>query len=78
MRLGSGVAMALAVAGSCISDLTPSRGTPICCRCMPKNKKKKKRSQNIKIWEVFRVHNARNEKACSANNIKCVEGKSFD
>ena len=53
MRLGSGVAMALAVAGSCISDLTPSRGTPICCRCMPKNKKKKKKESEHKDLGSF-------------------------
>ena len=38
--LGSGIAVA--VAGSCSSDLTPSLGTPICRGYSPKKKKKKK------------------------------------
>ena len=40
--LGSGVAMAVAVAGSCSSDLTPSLGTSICPRCGPKKQTNKK------------------------------------
>ena len=42
-RLGSCVAMAVMQAGSCSSDLTPSRGTSICCGCRPKKTKKKKK-----------------------------------
>ena len=38
--------MAVAVSGSCSSDLTPSLGTSICGGCNPKNKKKK---ENIYI-----------------------------
>ena len=41
MRLRSCIAVAVAVAGSCSSDLTPSLGTSICRRCSPKKKKKK-------------------------------------
>ena len=37
MRLRSG--MAVAVAGSCSSNWTPSRGTSICYRCVPKKTK---------------------------------------
>ena len=40
MWLGSGVAVAAAQASS--SNLTPSLGTSMCCRCGPKKKKKKK------------------------------------
>ena len=41
MWLGSGVAVAVAQAGSYSSDLTPSLGTPICHRYSPKKDKKK-------------------------------------
>ena len=44
MWLGSCVAMAMALAGSCSSKLTPSLGTSICCRCGPKKKKE------LKAW----------------------------
>ena len=40
--LRSGVAVAVAVAGSCSSDSTPSLGTSMCLRGGPKKKKKKK------------------------------------
>ena len=33
------VSVAVAEAGSCTSDCTPSPGTSICCRCSPKKKK---------------------------------------
>ena len=39
----SGVAVAVAVTGSCGSDLTPSLGTSICHRCSTKKKKKRKK-----------------------------------
>ena len=41
MWLGSCVAVAMVSAGSCSSNLTPSRGTSICCMCGPKNTKNK-------------------------------------
>ena len=40
MRLGSQVAVAVAVASSCGSDSTPRLGTSICHRCGPKQPKK--------------------------------------
>ena len=43
MRLGSGIAVAVVEAGSCISDLTPSLGISICHGCSPKKEKKKKK-----------------------------------
>jgi len=43
MWLRSGVAVAVTEAGSCSSDLTPSLGTSICCRCGSKKEKKKKK-----------------------------------
>ena len=39
MRLRSDVAISVAVAGSCSSDLTPSLGTSICHRCALPRKK---------------------------------------
>ena len=39
MQLRSGVAVTMAVASSCSSDLTPSLGTSICHRCSPKKTK---------------------------------------
>ena len=38
MQLGSDIAVVMAVAGSCSSNVTPSQGTS--CTCSPKNKKK--------------------------------------
>ena len=40
--LGSRVAVALAKASSCSSDLTPSLGTSICCGCGPRKDRKRK------------------------------------
>ena len=50
MQLGSGVDVAVAQAGSCSSNLTPSLGTSICLRCGHKKKKKilAQRRPNIK------------------------------
>ena len=42
MRLGSHVAVAVVLAGSCSSNLTPSLGTSMCHGCGPKKEKKKK------------------------------------
>ena len=39
--------MAVAEAGSCSSDLTPSQGTSICHRCGPKKKAKKKKKKKL-------------------------------
>ena len=41
MQLGSRIAVAVAVAGSHSSDLTPSLGTSICHGCSPKKQKTK-------------------------------------
>ena len=46
--LGSGIAVA--VAGSCSSDSTPSLGTSICCRCGPK--KQKTNNSNNKLSDM--------------------------
>ena len=39
------VAVAVVQASGCSSDLRPSLGTSICCRCGPKKTKKKKRKK---------------------------------
>ena len=44
MRLGSGVAVALTVAGNYSSNWTPSLETSICHGCSPRKDKKKKKS----------------------------------
>ena len=52
MWLGSHVAVDVVPASSCISNLTPSLGTSVCCGCSPKkkiNKKKKKKICHLKI-----------------------------
>ena len=55
MRLRSLVAVDVAQAsGSCNSNLTPSLGTPTCCRCGPR-KKKKKRIPEHDLCEGTRV-----------------------
>ena len=45
MQIRSHMAVAVAMAGSCSSDLTPSLGTSVCHRCCPK---KQKRKENFK------------------------------
>ena len=45
MQCGSGIAVAVAWASSCNSDLTPSLGTSICCRCSPKTPQKRMQNQ---------------------------------
>ena len=49
MRLGSRVTGALVQAGSCISDLTPSLGTSMCCGCSPKMQKKKRKESSCAL-----------------------------
>ena len=43
--LGFRVAVAVAVAGSCSSDSTPSLGTSICCKFSPKKLKTKNKTK---------------------------------
>ena len=45
LQMWLGSHMAVAVAGSCSSDLTPSLGTSICHRCCPKKKERKKKKR---------------------------------
>ena len=47
--------MAVAQAGSCSSDLTPSLGTSICHKCGPKKKKKKDLLSTISIREIAHI-----------------------
>ena len=48
MRLGSYVAVAVAQDFSYSSNLTPSLGTSLCCRCGLKKTKKKKKKKKEK------------------------------
>ena len=50
MQLGSRIAVA--VAGSCRSDLTPSLGTSMCCRYGPKKQKKKKEKKEERKYII--------------------------
>ena len=47
-RLRSAIAVAMAQAGCCSSDSTPSLGTSICHRCSPQKIKKKKKKEGRK------------------------------
>ena len=51
-QLGSRVAVAVAKAASCSSDLTPSLGTSMCHRCGPKKEKKRKERGKIGVPTV--------------------------
>ena len=47
MKLGSCVAVAVAQAGGCSSDSTPSLGTSMCCRCGPKKQTNKQTNKTL-------------------------------
>ena len=51
--LGSGIAVAVAQAGSCSFDWIPSVGTSICRGCGPKKKKKKKKKRKKWMYMVL-------------------------
>ena len=53
MRLGSGIAVAMAQVSSYTSDSTCSLGTFVCRRCGPKKTKKKKKKR-IEIFFFFK------------------------
>ena len=57
--LESGIALAVAYAGSCSSNLTPSLGNSICCRGSPKKKKKKSQpcSTSFQMLEMISKRN---------------------
>ena len=56
IQLGSGIAVAVAVAGSLSSDLTPSLRTSLCHRCGYKKEKKKKKI-GIRIFRLKKTYN---------------------
>ena len=58
LRPGVAVPVAVAVAGSCSSDSTPSLGTSICCRCGLKKKKDKKKKKSLLglSWHQNKIH----------------------
>ena len=62
--------VAVAVAGSCSSNLTPSLGTSICHGCGPKKSKrpkKKKGRANCFCWRTFKLG------ICGRGNLSVVE-----
>ena len=61
MWLRSCIAVAVAVAGSCSLDLTPSLGTSICCRWNPKKQRKKGRKKERERKK------GKKEKKCNAD-----------
>ena len=65
MKLGSGIAAAVAVANSCSTDSTPSLGISICRGCGPKKKdRKKKNTLSLKKEKnvfIFSENNIRNQ-----------------
>ena len=53
-QLGSHVSVAVVEAGGCSSEVTPSLGTSICCRCGPKKtKNKNKQTKKKKERKIF-------------------------
>ena len=56
MQLGSHIAVAVAVAGSCSSDLTPSLGTSTCPEFSLKKQKKEERKKELVCIIVFTTH----------------------
>ena len=55
MQLGSGVAIAVVQVCSYSSDLIPSLGTSICCRCGPKKKYTHTRHPRISLYLLYRT-----------------------
>ena len=55
-RLGSCIAVAVAVAGICSSDLTPSLGASICCGCSPKTTTTTTKTKIQKRMSLYKVH----------------------
>ena len=49
--LGSDIAVAVAEASNCSSDLTPSLGTSICLSAALKSKKKKKKKDTLLVLD---------------------------
>ena len=55
-RLGSGIAVALAQACGCSSDLTPSLGTSMCHRSGPRKSKKKAKKKKCNFLELLQKY----------------------
>ena len=56
MQPGTGIAMAVVLAGSCSSDLTPRLRTSICHRYGPKKKNKSRNKRMIKEYYKLYAH----------------------
>ena len=72
--------VAVAVAGSCSSDLTPSLEMSVCHRCGPKRKKKKERKKLAKRFP-YKMDSEPNSVVLSivlfshSTNIQCLPHK---
>ena len=69
-RLRSGVAVA--VPGSCSSNLTPSVGTSICCRCGPKKEKRKEGRKREREREGKRERKKKKTQISQEKTIKII------
>ena len=65
MEFGSQVAVAVAMAGSCSSDSTPSLGTPMCHRHSPKKKKKNQ------VITIFMMKTQTERQPQSSSDLRC-------
>ena len=77
-HLGSGIAVAVAKAGSCSSHSTPSQGTSICHRCIPKKARQK---QNNNKKQLLKENTGINLCVDSSNGLlditKAHKGKIY-
>ena len=71
MQLGSGIAVAVVQASSYSSELSPSLGTSMCCRCSPIKTKKKKTfwKRHLQAQMVLPANSAKHLR----NNIKSTQ-----
>ena len=77
-QLGSLVAVAVAVAGSCGSSSTPSLGTSICHKCShKKEKKKKKRETCFSLFSLIFVDNIILHTVVQAGNLETILNDIF-
>ena len=79
MWLGSHVAVALVQAGSYSSDWTPSLGTSICCRSVPRNGKKPKNKKKYLPAGIAlsQGHSKRNSSLGSFGDLRVFPVFSF-
>ena len=77
MRLGSAIAVVVAYASSCSSDLTTRLGTSICRKCGTKKKKKKNQMGQWWCQEIRRyLKNNKNENMTFQKSTQCSKSNS--